>query len=583
MKRFLVIALASLGGLVLLSFLVLLLAGRALLAPASIPDRVILTLDLERGLVETAPRDPLLLALERRRLKVREAVDALHRGAEDDRVVGLWVKGGDSPGGWGRAQELRDAVEVFRASGKPTVLFAETFGEFLPAHGAYHLATAFEHVILQPSGEVAVAGLAAEAPFFEGALDKLDIEARFDARGEYKDAGDIFTRDGFSDSSREALEALLGSLLSTFRDGVTQGRGLPADSVRSLLDRGPFHAEEALALGLVDELGYRDEAMSRMEARVGGGTTELSVRDYHARGGRAWDRGARIAVIYGLGAIQRGSSGFDPLSGEGAMGASDVAAAFREAVEDDRVRAILFRVDSPGGSWVASDVIRREILRAREEGKPVVVSMGNAAASGGYLISSAADRIVAHPTTITGSIGVVAGRFVLEDFFQRLGITWDRVEVGESAGYLGGMEDFTDEEWERFQASLDRIYEGFVGRVAEDRGMEVDRVEAVARGRIWSGRDAMELGLVDELGGFGTAVAVARELAGLEVDARVQLRVYPAEPTLFQLLMEEGWGVEASGGLVSGLLRGAARSLGLPGSTAPAQPVRLPFFQVEGG
>ena len=583
MKRFLVLALASLGGLVLLTFLVLLVAGRALLAPASIPDRVILTLDLERGLVETAPRDPLLLALERRRLKVREAVDALHRGAEDDRVLGLWVKGGDSPGGWGRSQELRDAVEVFRASGKPTVLFAETFGEFLPAHGAYHLATAFEHVILQPSGEVAVAGLAAEAPFFEGALEKLDIEARFDARGEYKDAGDIFTRDGFSDSSREALEALLGSLLSTFRDGVAQGRGLPPDSVRSLLDRGPFHAEEALALGLVDELGYRDEAMARMEARVGGGTTALSVRDYHARGGRAWDRGARIAVIYGLGAIQRGSSGFDPLSGEGAMGASDVAAAFREAVEDDRVRAILFRVDSPGGSWVASDVIRREILRAREEGKPVVVSMGNAAASGGYLISSAADRIVAHPTTITGSIGVVAGRFVLEDFFQRLGVTWDRVEVGESAGYLGGIEDFTDEEWERFQASLDRIYEGFVGRVAEDRGMEVDRVEAVARGRIWTGRDAMELGLVDELGGFGTAVAVARELAGLEVDARVQLRVYPEEPTLFQLLMEEGWGVQASGGLVSGLLRGAARSLGLPGSTAPAQPVRLPFFQVEGG
>lgn len=582
MKRKLIILFASLGGIVLLGALFLLVVTWALLSPAPIPDRAVLTLDLEEGLVETSPRDPFRLALERRRLRVRDVVEALHRAAGDDRVVGLWVNGGDSPGGWGRAQELRDAVEAFRASGKPTVLFAETFGEFLPSHGAYHLASAFDRIVLQPSGDVAVAGLAVEAPFFREALERLDIEPRFDARREYKDAGDIFTRDGFSDPSREALEAVLESLLTTFREGVAEGRGMAPDSVRAILDRGPFHAEEALALGLVDVLAYRDQALDLLEEEVGDGVTHLAVGEYHARGGREWGRGDRIAVVYGLGAIQRGSSGFDPLSGEASMGASTVAAALREAAEDPRVRAILFRVDSPGGSWVASDLIRREVHRAREEGKPVVVSMGNAAASGGYLISSGADRIVAHPTTLTGSIGVAGGRFVLEDFFERLGVTWDRVQVGESAGYMGGIEDFTEEEWARFQASLDRIYDGFVQRVAEDREMDPAQVDAAARGRVWTGRDALDRGLVDELGGFETAVAAARELAGLEPEGRVQLTVYPAEPTLFQMLMEDGWGVEGTGGAGYSAFQGVARFLAGGGWNPGIQPVRLPPFRLEG-
>jgi ClpP class serine protease len=293
-------------------------------------------------------------------------------------------------------------VELFRASGKPAVLFAETFGEFLPAHGAYHLATAFERVVLQPSGEVAVAGLAVEAPFLREALEKLEVTPRFDARGEYKDAADLFTRDGFSEPSREALEALLASLLATFREGVVQGRGLPPTRCAPSWTGVPSTPGTPWPWGWWMSWDTWTRPGMPLEARVGPGTAALSLGDYHLRGGRAWNRGPRIAVVYGLGIIQRGRSGYDPLSGEGVMGASTVADALRAATEDDRVRAIVFRVDSPGGSWVASDRIRREILRARDQGKPVVVSMGNAAASGGYLVSSGADRIVAHPTTLTG-------------------------------------------------------------------------------------------------------------------------------------------------------------------------------------
>jgi protease IV len=588
-KRAVVAILAAIGGLMLLGFLFLLAMSWALLSPTPLPDQIVLELDLDRGVVETVPQDPLLMALERRRLTTRDLVEGLDRAAGDRRVVGILVRGSGGVGGWARTEELREAVLRFAESGKPSVFFAETFGEMGPGQATFYLASAFDEVILQPSGDVGLMPLQAEAPFVREMLEKLDVEPRFGARGEYKDAVDIFARTGFSEPSREALETLLGSILTSLVEGVSEGRGLSADSVRSLVAAGPFMGPEARDAGLVDRLGYLDEARDRAVEVTESEASRFGFEQYLDRGGRAWDRGPRVALIYGVGPVVRGEGGYDPLTGSVAFAASTVARHIRQAVEDDRVRAIVFRVESPGGSYVASDLVRRELARARADGKPVVVSMGNTAASGGYLVSTDADRIVAHPSTITGSIGVAGGKMVTRELWERLGVDWDRVQVGGESTLYSTLDDFTDEEWERFQAQLDRVYEEFVGLVADGRGMERQAVDEAARGRVWSGRDALEQGLVDELGGFHVALAGVRELLDIAPDAPIHLVRYPAERTFLQLLLEDGWRVGAATLLLEGASSSAlltalepavrrAAALGLLGE--PPGPTRMPHLEV---
>ncbi len=589
MKRAIVAVLAALGGLVILGFLFIFALSWAVLAPTPLPSSVVLELDLEEGIIEGAPSDPFTLALQRSRLQTVRVVETLERAADDDRVVGLLVRGGQAPGGWATTQELRDAVIHFRESGKPAVLFAQTFGEFAPGQAGYYFATAFDEILLQPSGDVGLLPLTLEAPFFRGALDRLDVEPRFDRRWEYKDATEIFTREGFSDPSREASQALLESLLESMVEGIAQGRSLPADSVRALVAAGPFMARDALEAGLVDRLAYLDDAREQLLEAGGDRTERLAFARYSERDGRVWNRGPRVALIYGSGTIVQGRSGFDPFTGGSSFAASTVAGHLRAAIEDETVRAILFRVDSPGGSYVASDVVRRELIRAREKGKPVVVSMGNTAASGGYLVSTDAARIVAHPATLTGSIGVLAGKFVTGDLAERLGITWDRIEAGGESTFFSGFEDFSEREWERFQEYLDRVYDEFVGMVADGRGMDRAQVDQVARGRVWTGRDALEVGLVDDLGGFRTALAAVREELELEPDVRLNVTTFPAERTLFQLLMEDGFQVTAATVLAGRAAEGPwvealrpllrqAEALGVLGGAA--HPVRMPPLEI---
>jgi len=607
MKRFLLLALASLGGLVLFGFLFLVALSWAFFSSPGerIPDRFVLELDLTRGVPTAAADDPFTLAFERYRPTLQQVVSVLHQAADDDRVLGLRVTGGSGVGGWATAQEIRDAVLHFRNSGKPALLFAETFGELAPAQGAYYVATAFDEVVLQPSGELGLAGLSLEAPFVGGLLERWEVIPRFEARGEYKDAVDLFTGTGFSGPSREALEAILASLRNDLVEGMGQGRGISADSALALLEAGPFSAREAREAGLVDALGYRDEARARLDARLreGDGSEAdgadgvdalpaLSLRRYAERVGTAWTRGEQVALVQGSGAIQRGGSpGFDPFGGGAALGANAVARAIRDAAADPRTRAILFRVDSPGGSYVASDLIRREVRLARDKGIPVVVSMGNAAASGGYLVSADADRIVAHPATLTGSIGVVAGKFVVEDFLRSLGITFDRIDLGDAHGFYSTVEDLSPADAAWLARQVDRIYEDFVEIVAEGRGMDREAVHAVARGRVWSGRDALEAGLVDALGGYPVAIAEARRLAGIEPDAPIVLRRFPSERTLVELLLDEArGGSDASGGIpsvgirgtLSGLLRGAARLLLMGDDDAAAVQTRMSPLHIPG-
>lgn len=582
-RRWVTRGFTALGVLVFALVLILLLVS--LLGRQPVPRRVIVELDLERGLVESVPEDPIGSLLRRDQLTVRDAVDALKRAETDDRVRGLVARVGGGMIGMAQAEELRGAVESFRATGKPAILFAETFGEFAPGRAEYYLATAFEEIHLQPSGDVGLAGFSVEIPFLAAAFERFGLQAQMEGRHEYKDGVNLFLEEEMTGPQREATERVLRSTYENLVAGIAAGRGLDPAAVTDAIDRGPLLAQEALQARLVDRLSYRDEAYEAFEERVEGGEF-LPAQTYLRRAGRPYDRGPVIALIHGTGMVMRGESQSNPLAGGTVMGAETVARAFRAAVDAADVQAIVFRVDSPGGSYVASDVIWREVARAREAGKPVIVSMGDVAASGGYFVAMGADRIVAHPSTLTGSIGVYGGKILVRELSESVGVTWDGVQVGGNAGMWSIVDEYSPSERERMQASLDRIYDDFTEKVARGRGLSRDSTDAIARGRVWSGADAHRLGLVDELGGFETALRAARELASLEADARIQVRAYPRPRTLVEMIVQP----RPQGGYPSGvatLVRAAAwmeavamraQELGLAGGrgvlTAPMPAVR---------
>ncbi len=509
---------------VVLAAAVVVLAAVYRLVRRRVAKGTVLELDLEGGMVERVPPEPVGRALAAGAVVVRDVVDALAGAATDDRVTALVVRLGNARFGLAQAQELREAVKAFRAAGKRAFAFAETFGEGRSATVAFYLAAAFDEVHLQPLGELHLTGLVARTPFLRRLLDLAGVIPDLDHRREYKAAMYVLTEDHYTAPHREATLAILDSQLTQIVSGIAEDRGLDPATVRRLVDEAPLFPHEAVEAGLVDALSYRDEVYGRARGDRG---RLLTVDAYLRRAGRPHRRGTKVALVYGVGGIQRGAPRFDPLSRTSSLGADTVARAFREAVADDKVKAIVFRVDSPGGSAVASEVVRREVVRAREAGKPVVVSMGDVAGSGGYWISTDADRIVAQPGTITGSIGVVSGKFVTRDAWAKAGVDFDELHLGRNATMFTPDRPFTDTERDRLETSLDFIYDQFKARVAEGRGLHPDRVEEIAKGRVWTGEEAHRLGLVDELGGFDAALAAARELAGIEPDAPVKLVEYP--------------------------------------------------------
>jgi protease-4 len=504
---------------------------------------LILELDLSEGLAEEPPGGPVSAVLAMRRPRLADVLDGLRRARADDKVRALVVKIGGRPIGFARIQELRSAVAEFRRSGKATVAWAETYGEFGPGNAAYYLATAFERIWLQPSGDVGLTGLSLEQWFLRGTLDKLGLEYEVSKRHEYKTAADRLTEQGFTGPAREALEQLATSLTGQITEAVAERLAIPQAEARELIDHGPYVAEEALELRLVDALGYRDEVYDDVRKSAGPETHLLYLGRYQRS--RALAERARklpepaadmVALIYAAGPIRRGRSGRGPMSG-GAMGSDTVSAALRTAAADRRVRAIVLRVNSPGGSYVASDTIWREVVRARQAGTPIIVSMGDVAASGGYYIAMAADEIVAQPGTITGSIGVLSGKPVTSGLLERVGITTDSVTVGAHADMFSTTRPFSEEERAKINSWLDRIYADFTGKVASARNMTTEQVHQVARGRVWTGADAAAIGLVDHLGGLDDAVALARRKAGLPDGAPV--RGYPRTTPLDRLRRPE--------------------------------------------
>ncbi|MFQ5720265.1 MAG: S49 family peptidase, partial [Acidobacteriota bacterium] len=502
-----------------------------------VPGTTILEVNLETGFVEDVPNESVADVMFKGTPRVRDFVEALERAGDDDRVVGLIATIGGGGQGMAVLQEFRDAVEAFRAKGKFALAFSETFGEAGPGNGGYYLATAFDEIWLQPSGDLGLTGLSAEPMFLRRALGKLGMTPHFDHRYEYKNAMNMFTETKMTDAHREATTDLMNVQFRQIVDGIAEARKLSSDAVRELFDGGPLLGEQALDAGLVDHMGYRDEAYAAMREHAGKRGRLLYLKKYLEMAGRPHTHGPTLALIYGVGPVQRGPSGYSALFGSASMGSDTVAAAFRDAIKDDDVRGILFRVDSPGGSAVASDVIWRQTIRARDAGKPVVVSMGNVAASGGYWISMDAAKIVAQPGTITSSIGVLSGKFLTAGFWDWLGIDWDGVYTSKQGTLYDGLHDYSDLEWASFQEWLDRIYSDFTRKVAAGRDLPLERVKEIAKGRVWTGEEALDRGLVDALGGFPEAIRLLKEEIGIAADAPVTLRKFPKEKTTWQKLL----------------------------------------------
>jgi protease-4 len=523
---------------------VLLCAGVAFLAfglkpsVTPLPRDVVLTADLTRGLAEGPSEHPLQRLLFGANPTLRDFLDAIETAGEDPHVKVLLARVGEDELGLAEVQEVRDAIAAFRAKGKLALAFADSFGEFGPGTRPYYLATAFDEIWLQPMGDLGLTGLYVDSQFLKGTLDILGIAPEFDHREQYKTAMNQLTETKMTPAHREEVEALLASAAGQITRGIAHDRKLPEPDVRAAIDRGPLLAEEAVAAKLVDRLGYYDEIAAHARARAGSDAKLMELGAYLDRVGHPNREGPTIALIYGSGLIVRSADAASPLTGSQVMSASEIARAFRAAARDPAVRAILFRIDSPGGSAVASETIWREVAFARERGKPVVVSMGDVAGSGGYYVAAPADKIVAEPATLTGSIGVLAGKLDISGLLKKIGISTDAAEIGANAAMFSATEQFSERAHSRLEAFLDETYKGFKDHVATGRHMSEEEVEAVAKGRVWTGEDAKARGLVDELGGYPAALRLAKKAANLSPEAPITLTVFPREKSIPELLYD---------------------------------------------
>ena len=494
--------------------------------PALPPDTV-LTLELSGDLPDGPPQTGLAGLLAEKQMTLVDVLGALQRAGDDPHVKGLALTIGGGEFHLAQVEELRDAIDAFRAKGKIVFAFSDSYGEFESGTTAYYLASSSDEIWLQPLGLLSLVGLRAEEPFFRGSLDKLGVAPRFDKREEYKTAMNMLTETGMTPAHREETTSLLTSLRGQIVAGIASGRKLDPALVGTLIDKGPYLASEALDNHLIDHVDYAPAALAALKARIGAESKTISLGHYLERVDPPHAKGPVIALIYADGLMVRGKGGGE-LLGNGTMGSESVIHSFRLAERDPAVRAILFRIDSPGGSATAAESIWNEVKAARAGGKPVIVSMGDVAGSGGYYIAAGADKIVAEPATLTGSIGVLAGKMLLNGISDKLGVTWDSVDTGGNAAMFSPIQDWTPEGHARFEAMLDDVYTGFKARVSEGRSMDANAVEIVAKGRVWTGAQAKDINLVDALGGYETALALAKASAGIAADQDVNLKTYPA-------------------------------------------------------
>src|SRR5271156_5994930 len=500
------------------------------------PDSV-LEVDLDGPVVERGGSGVLGL-LSKTQTGLNVVRNAINQGAKDPKIVGLAIKVTDPEMELAQAQELIALIKKFKSHGKWTTAYLETAGESGAGNLPYIVASAADEVSLMPQGDLNLMGVQLRELFTRGTLDWLGITPNFASAGKYKSAANMFTSKDYTPAQKEEDEGLAGSLFDQIVASIGDERKLSPDAIKTLIDQAPLNADEGLKAKLVDRLEYEDQFDDRVKNH-GGSEHKIVDYDNYARASlfSNWSGGDEIAVIYGEGDIDRGGEGFNPFStpDSPSMTSDDMTEAFKSAREDDDVRAVILRVDSPGGSMLASELIGREVeLTAKK--KPVVVSMSGYAASGGYLISIPAAKIIAEPGTITGSNGVPGGKFNVTPAAQKIFANTDAVSRGANVGMFDSFTDFTPEQAKQFQDDITRNYQYFLKLVAAGRHMTVEQADAVAQGRVWTGEQAVKLKLVDSLGGLDEAIATAKGLARLAPDQPVSLIELPEQPGLLQTL-----------------------------------------------
>jgi protease-4 len=558
------LVLGLIGVAVLVSFTLLALLYMGVTRRPSVPRSAALVLRPGGNLPELPPDDVVGQFFGQRSDSVRSLIESLQRAKRDARITSVLLRPSslELPY-WAKVQELRDALLDFRTSGKPVIAFLEFGGD-----REYYLATAADQVYLLPSSPLDLTGVASYEIFVRGALDKLGVQPEFLHIGDYKTATNQLTETAMTPAHREMAEALNKDTYDQLVRGIAEARKLGEADVRALLDKGPFLPSEAVEARLVDGLAYEDELDEKAAVLRNGDdeVDQIEVEDYRQSRGFAstgfLQRRPRVAVLYAVGTIVSGRGGFDATDGQ-LVGSESFVEEIRRIKDDSSIKAVVLRIDSPGGSSVASDVIWRELtlLKDDDASRPLVVSMGDLAASGGYYIATPADEIVAQPSTLTGSIGIYVGKFALGKGLEKVGVTTQTTSNGKNADIYSPFTPFTGEQRARVQAFMGDFYKGFVAKVAESRQKTPAEVDAMAQGRVWSGAQALEKGLVDRLGGLDVALAAAKERAGIDASTEVEVVVYPHRRTVYEAFSDQ-FGKGGAAGVWSAMVgRGPVRAV----------------------
>jgi len=546
-------------GFLVLFFIIVIWAASK---PARLPSNAVLVIDADGEINEQRSPDFFADLTGGGPPVLHDFLDAIDAARGDSHIRGIVVRVAPLATGWAKLEEIRSHLMEFRKSGKPSVCYLGYDGIGNPE---YYLASACQQVWLVPQSSVLVHGMMAQALFMRGTLDKLKIVPEYYHIAEFKTAGNMFTEKKFTPAHKEEVEGLLNGFYSQYLTDASESRGIERAKFEELVKQGPFSAKAALDAKLADKLAYWDEVQDYFKAH-GGDWNPLPLVRYrnYLKSSAVSLGGDRIAVIHATGLILSGESHESPTQGF-IMGGDTVAGDLRRARKDSSIKAIVLRVDSGGGSVVASEVIRREVELAHDA-KPVVVSMSDVAASGGYWIAAPANKIVADPNTITGSIGVLIGKFNISGLFNLLGLSTDSVATSDNATLFSLQQNFTPAQRAWIEKSLHETYDQFIKGVAQGRGMTVDAVDKIGKGRVWTGAQAKDLGLVDELGGVDTAIRLAKQLAHIPASARVNIVRFPEEKSFLQQLFERER--EMTSGEAGIAAEGNGSAYGLPAADA---------------
>ncbi|MCI4446009.1 MAG: signal peptide peptidase SppA [Candidatus Aminicenantes bacterium] len=488
-----------------------------------------LEINLNGQLEEYSPTMPFMQYFQGPIISLYDTWMNLRKAALDPRIKAVVLKFGILDSDWAKIEELRQAVINFRKSGKPIIAYFEESPE---ADKEYYLATACNKIILHPLGWLGINGFATYVPFFKGLLDRLGIKAEFEHIEEYKTAYNQFTENGFTPAHQEMLESIYHDIFDRYLKEIASARHKSQEEMRSLLDRGYFQGKEALDAHLVDGLAYEDQLLEILNLKDVKELTKVDNSRY-ARlepSSLGLNIGRKVALIYATGTI---------LSGEEevvALGSQTFIRWLQSATRDKTIAAIIVRIDSPGGSAVGADTIWHELIKARRE-KPVIISMSGLAGSGGYWMALGGNRIIAQPQTLTGSIGVIAGKFSFEGLMKKLGINIEKVVIGKEADAFTIYREFTPEERKILKDQIKDIYEQFLQRVASARNISTEEANRLGRGRVWTGNQAKNLNLIDDLGGLDLAIDSAKQLAGISPKEEVELVVWPKKRSFLDILM----------------------------------------------